>query len=609
MNDLEQKLELAISRSERIKKARDEAERLLEQKSRELYEANRELEKAHKGLEEDIKQATAELNDSNQQLRKALNERSTFIGQMSHEVRTPLNAIMGLSEILLSTKLDDVQSDYLNTINSAAGSLVVLLSDMLDITKMEAGKLEIHLEPVSARKIHKNVVSMFEMEAKAKGLELKLFIDEQVPEFIIIDKGRYKQILTNLVSNAIKNTELGFVNVSVSYDTATYSEGIGGLNVRIVDTGIGIPSDQVKRIFNAYEQLGVSSGGVGLGLAICKELCDLMHGEIRCQSEFGEGSTFQLKIPAESAQKQTDSIKGAEQKDLGTNTKLNILVAEDNLTNQKVLTAQLAQLGQKATIVDNGLEALKQLETKCFDVVFLDILMPVMDGEETIKAIRQSGSDVSNHYCVALTASSYQDQKQRLLAKGFDAFLSKPLSMAELDAALNQVVQKRQSVSVAESAKESAKESTKAAGKESVTKNSENPSASTSALTGAKNSEPQFDLSYLRSQFGDLCETIFADIAPTFLEHSSQELNQLKAAIEGAKLDSIIKYSHSIKGGSSSMGLFDLAEKLEAIERNHDSVSIYEWFDQAETMWLGYQRQILNTLQILNTQDSLATDS
>ncbi len=575
MSDLDKKLELAISRSERIKKSRDEAERLLEQKSRELYEANRELEKAQKGLEDDIRQATSELNDSNQQLRKALNERSTFIGQMSHEVRTPLNAIMGLSEILLSTQLDDVQNDYISTINSAAGSLVVLLNDMLDITKMEAGKLDIHLEPVSARKIHKNVVSMFEMEARAKGLELKLFIDEQVPEVIIIDKGRYKQILTNLVSNAIKNTELGFVNVSVSYDTAIYSEGVGGLNVRIVDTGIGIPADQVKRIFNAYEQLGVSSGGVGLGLAICKELCELMHGEIQCQSEFGEGSTFQLKIPAESGKQELLAGEDSGVDESLSSPKLRILVAEDNLTNQKVLTAQLAQLGQKATIVDNGLEALKQLEAEHFDVVFLDILMPVMDGEETIAQIRQLKSDRSDQYCVALTASSYQDQKQRLLAKGFDAFLSKPLSMAELDVALKQVTDQRQSIELSNAAEKA------------------------NVLSADENTEAQFDLSYLRSQFGELCETIFVDIGPTYLEHSGQQMAQLKQAIQSNKPDSIIKYSHSIKGGSASMGLFDLAEKLEALEHQPESVDIHDMFEEVETLWLDYQGLIENTLSRL----------
>jgi len=203
---LEEQLALSNARATRLKMARAEAERLLEIKSRELYEVNQNLELAHSRLEDDVQQATYELSVSNQRLQAALNERSTFIGQMSHEVRTPLNAIIGLSEILHASKLDEAQRDYVETINSGAKSLIVLLNDMLDITKIEAGRVDINPQPAKTSRMHQNIIAMFEIEARNRGLTLDLNISDTVPIAIRIDKGRYKQIINNLISNALKNT-------------------------------------------------------------------------------------------------------------------------------------------------------------------------------------------------------------------------------------------------------------------------------------------------------------------------------------------------------------------------------------------------------------------
>ena len=579
-SELEKQLKLALSRAKRLKNARDEAERLLEQKSRELYAANTELEKARDSLEDDIQQATYELSVSNQRLQKALNERSTFIGQMSHEVRTPLNAIIGLSEILLSTKMDDVQLDYMNTINSAASSLVVLLNDMLDITKIEAGKLKLNLEEVNSHKIHKSAVSMFELEASEKGVRLDLEISEDVPDVLMLDKGRYKQIINNLVSNAVKNTESGSVMVKVAYTPDAHAKHIGNLNVQVIDTGIGIPKSQMQNIFNAYEQLGITSKGVGLGLAICSQLCELMQGSISCESEVGNGSVFELNIPAECVAMNTVQDEGFRETRQKSLNRIDILVAEDNVTNQKVLTAQLAQLGQEATIVNNGAEAIACLRDNSYDVVFLDILMPVMDGEETLKTIRNSSSRIAEHYCVALTASSYQDQRERLLNLGFDEFLSKPLSIADLSKTLENIPRP-------DSVNEGVSE--------------KSPPHTEAALNAVESS---FDYNYLRSQFGDACEAIFVDIAPTFLEHTGGDLSRLKAAVADGQVDSITKISHSMKGGSASMGLHQLADRLEKVERNSDSVEVHDWYEEIETLWATAAVQIENELTRLRAASS-----
>ena len=561
--ELEKKLKLASSRAARLKSARDQAEELLELKSRELYFANKELEKAHQGLENDIKQATYELEISNKRLQKSLNERSTFIGQMSHEVRTPLNAIAGLSEILLDTELDVIQLDYIDTINSAARSLTILINDMLEITKIEAGKVKIVPVKVDSFRLHRNVIAMFELEAQKKNLRLKLNLDESVPRFLRLDKGRYKQILGNLISNAIRNTEEGEVFVSVLYADNETLKDSGTLTLKVQDTGVGIKQDQLNRIFNAYEQLGLPDKGVGLGLSICSQFAKLMNGHLGCESEIGIGSVFELSIPVVVISYKEDEeteIVTSEKSEL---QKLKILVAEDNPTNQKVISAQLAQLSQVADIVNNGAEAISQLSEKSYDLVLLDILMPIMDGEETLKTIRNSNARIANHYCVALTASSYEDQRDRLINLGFDEFLSKPLSMSELLNTLTFVADR--------------------VGHERISIISDSPPEQDVLRPPT---EDEFSLDGLKAQFGDAAEMFFMEIAPTFLEQSKNDFHLLKEAIEQDRVDGIRRISHSIKGAALSMGLSSLAGCLEKIEHKPDSASVHQLFEEAENLCL-----------------------
>ncbi|MFT6407543.1 MAG: signal transduction histidine kinase/CheY-like chemotaxis protein [Arenicella sp.] len=558
----EQQLALSEARTKRLKIARAEAERLLEIKSRELYESKQKLALAHSRLENDVKQATCELSVSNQRLQSALNERSSFIGQMSHEVRTPLNAIIGLSEILHRTKLDEAQLDYIETINSGATSLIVLLNDMLEITKIEAGRVEVNPRPARTHQMHRNIIDIFAMEAKNRGLSLDLKINDSVPSAVRIDKGRYKQIINNLISNALKNTNQGGVLVDVEYQANVVSQGMGMLIVKVVDTGVGIARSQLSKIFNAYEQIGRPDQGVGLGLAICQQLSELMMGKIVCESKIGRGSIFKLSLPVE--QLDDSKFQGINKitPALTPLSPLRILVAEDNPINQKVITAQLAQLGQRADVVNNGLEAISALSEKEYDVVILDILMPVMDGEETIEAIRASKPSIAQNYCIALTASTYEDQRGRLLDLGFDVFLSKPLSLAELSEALNDVPR----------------------GLWVTMSTDGSPSFTNHSLVDDVSSQSSFDYRYLKTQFGDAHKSIFKQIAPTFLEYAYADLERLKEAVASDKSEHVEKISHSMKGAASSIGLSALANVLMKIENASNAPSVHQWLQEVESM-------------------------
>lgn len=571
MNDeISKKLELAKKRAKRYKTARVAAEQLLEQKSRDLFEANQKLENIQEALKDDVAQATYELSVSNQRLQVALDEKSNFIGQMSHEVRTPLNAIIGLSEILLRTDLDEQQLDFVNTISDGANSLIVLLNDLLEITKIEAGRVELNPEPVDLRSVLKHTVSMFQQTAKQKNLSLNLKVNANVPKTLSIDVGRYKQIVNNLINNAVKNTEQGGVVIQLAYTPNSISEGVGTLITRVIDSGVGIAKDKLEKIFNAYEQIGQPIQGVGLGLSICQQLSELMMGKITCKSKVGQGSIFVSTLPAMQVDQAINAKVSNANKPISKQPRLKILVAEDNPTNQKVITAQLAQLDQSADIADNGEQAIKKLNEEKYDVLICDILMPVMDGEQTITAIRESNSQLSAQYCIALTASSYQDQKQRLLDLGFDAFLSKPASLQQLADALKKVPQDLH---------------LDAAIINPFEKQSESNTDASSV----------FDYSYLQSQFGDAYKDIFVQIAPSFLDHAYTELQQLEANAKQANKDKIRKLSHSMKGAANSIGLTDLADLLLSIEKSPSDPNVLEIVQQV--------RKTMNELKPLIEQE------
>lgn len=558
---IEKKLQLSEQRAQRYRIARDTAERLLEEKASELFASNQALVASQQNLKNDIAQATYELQTSNTRLTQALEEKSSFIGSISHEIRTPLNAVIGLSELLLDMPMEEQQKEYANTIYSSSKMLFKLLNDVLDISKIEAGKLELRLsasQPVSAIN---SITKMFDLTAASNNSLITHDISSNVPQWLLLDEGRYSQIITNLMSNAIKNTKGGKVSIALRYETTGPDEGI--LTTKVSDTGVGIAPKLLGRIFTAYEQFGNLDQGAGLGLAICKHLSKLMQGTLSCDSELGKGTVFTLRIPTQP----TSAINvGADPKEtIKKLASLSVLAAEDNTINQAVLKAQLSTFGITPVMVNNGKEALEKLSSQAFDITFLDIQMPVMDGEQTITQIKNPHSSLKDRYCVALTAASSAHQRQRLLNMGFDDFLSKPVLLENLEKAL------------------------------SLCANSEAIPTTASIKEVAA---PIFDLRFFEAQFGESATAVFKQLAPVFLGHAYPQLDELRDAIKSKQTRSIHKIAHSLKGSVASFGLEELRQGFEQIEKEPDSDNIETAFDQLVNAMLDVKSQLEQSLDI-----------
>ena len=557
MSELEKKLALARSRAERLKKSQKESESLLEAKSRELYQANMQLEKAHNQLQTEIKQATYELRVSNQRLKKSLREKSSFIGAISHEIRTPLNAIIGLSELLKLSELSAEQSTQVDTVFKSADSLMGLINELLEITHIESGRAELRPEVVDVAANTEFIVSLSRLEAQKKKLNLNVKINA-VPSNLLFDMRRYNQVLNNLISNALKHTDTGSIDVICDFTSYPKDPKLGTLKTQVIDTGEGIDDESQKRIFNMYEQVGNPTQGIGLGLPICKQLCALMLGRIRCESVQGKGSTFSFSIPVEIC----DAVKLKNQKTVeNVLPNLKILVAEDNVINQQVLTAQLQQLQQTAEIVEHGELVLERLADNSYDVVFLDIMMPVMDGKETLRQIRDAEPRIAQHSCVALTAASFQEQGEHLLSLGFDQFLSKPLTLNSLREALLKV------------------------------------SSAQPIDASIKSSEQEEPFLRLKQELGDGFERFFANVAPIFLEESVKRKRHLVEAIEHNDYDAIRFTSHAMKGEAYALELNVLAGYLKQLETERNPEAIVGILREVENEIEAQSMIIKNELQ------------
>jgi signal transduction histidine kinase/ligand-binding sensor domain-containing protein/ActR/RegA family two-component response regulator len=376
---------------------------------------------------------------------RASRAKSEFLATMSHEIRTPMNAVLGMTTLLRGTGLDSGQREYLETIRTSGEALLALVNDLLDVSKIEAGMLEIEPLAFNLRQCVQESVDLVASLAARKGIGLSWRVEESLPAVVRTDLTRVRQILVNLLSNAVKFTEKGEVAVEVSLHGPGLREGEIVLEVEVRDTGIGISPNRLERIFLPFSQADSSTtrlyGGTGLGLAICRRLAEILGGGIWVESEPGRGSVFRFTIPCEvPGEAEAEPDRQAEPPAGAVDVPprpLRILLAEDNSINQRVALLMLEMLGYSADVAGNGLEVLEALRRQRYDLVLMDVQMPEMDGLEAARRIREEWRD--GPWIVATTANALRSHREECLAAGMDDYLTKPVGLDDLSRVLARV--------------------------------------------------------------------------------------------------------------------------------------------------------------------------
>ena len=384
-----------------------------------------------------------EMREAREAAERASRVKTDFLTTMSHEIRTPMNGVIGMSDLLLQADLTQDQRQLASTLSRSAHNLLAIIDDILDLSRLDAGKFVLVPAPFDFAELVNSVADLFRPQATTRGLKLETRMPKGGMPMVEGDSGRIRQVLLNLVGNAVKFTERGSVTVDVALEPATE----GGVLVRcaVRDTGIGIaPSDQ-QRLFSQFYQADVGNrrrfGGSGLGLAICRRLLDLMGGLIRVESAPGQGSTFTFTVPLRLAPVQVQPTQA--QASGPKLPRMRVLVAEDNLTNQMVVRAMLSRLGQTVEIVSDGAQAVDAVRDGEFDLVLMDVQMPEVDGYEATRRIRALEGPVASIPIVALTANAVAGYEELSLQAGMNGHVAKPVTLAGLAALLGRYTPRR----------------------------------------------------------------------------------------------------------------------------------------------------------------------
>jgi signal transduction histidine kinase/ActR/RegA family two-component response regulator len=388
--------------------------------------------------EDDLKRAMRELEQARDAANAANVLKTQFLANMSHEIRTPLNGVLAMAEVMALGELDQVQRDRLDVIRRSGGLLLAVLNDVLDLSKIEAGKLTLFEDDFDIEVAIDQARENFEIMGRSKGLAFSVEVAEAAKGWWRGDADRLRQIVGNLMSNGVKFTPQGSVSARVDLSAS------GALRIVVSDTGVGIPPEKLPTLFEKFTQADNSAtrrfGGTGLGLAICRELTQMMGGAIFVESQEGVGSTFTVELPLQRGK--PASLQGTETPQPNGDGDLRLLAAEDNATNQQVLAAVMGSLGIDIHIVPNGKEAVDAWRTGTYDLILMDIQMPVMDGITAAATIRETEQAIGRRRTpiVALTANALTHQVEEYLAVGMDAHVAKPIEIAKLYDAISGVL-------------------------------------------------------------------------------------------------------------------------------------------------------------------------
>jgi two-component system, sensor histidine kinase len=422
-----------LRRAERERRARKEAERLLEEKSLELYEANQALQRQAAALEEQVQARTAELNAALERAEQAVRAKSDFLAVMSHEIRTPLNAVIGMSELLSLESLAPAHQEQVSLIHENGRNLLALINDILDFSKIEAGKLQLEKEIFDPADLLRGTLRSFEAQQAPRRVRLRTQL-APLPQWVIGDRLRVRQVLTNLIGNAVKFTPHGEVRLEAEADET--ADG-WRLHVRVADNGIGMSAEQQTRLFQPFSQADASTsrhfGGTGLGLAICHRLVQEMGGAIACDSIPGKGSVFSFDVHLQRAEDVPNARDAADDDNACrcTASSVHLLIVDDNPVNRLLARRMAERLGHQPEIAASGPEALEMVQQTDYDVILMDFIMPGMDGLETTQRIR--ALDLARQpRILALTANAFAEDRVKALEAGMDGFMSKPLHLERL---------------------------------------------------------------------------------------------------------------------------------------------------------------------------------
>ena len=381
----------------------------------------------------------------------ALETRSRFLANMSHEIRTPINGVMGMTDLLVNTNLNEEQATMARTIQRSSDALLSVINNILDITKIDAGKLVLDDIPFDPRRIVNDATDILTYKIKEQDLRLSVHIANDVPGVVAGDAGRLRQILLNLLGNAVKFTEKGSIAVHVLVDKMTTETVV--LHFSVQDTGIGIPESKLETIFDSFSQADQSTtrkyGGTGLGLSITRLLVQMMGGEVGVESKVDEGSSFwftagfRVCTPTEkSVALQSTQLDAQTESSANENfaSGLRILVVEDNPTNQMVAKGFLVKMGAEVALAQDGQQAIEAIQNAHFDLVLMDCEMPVLDGFEATSAIRKMNGKAADTIIIAMTANAMQGDRDRCISAGMNDYLAKPINREDLQAKIDQWV-------------------------------------------------------------------------------------------------------------------------------------------------------------------------